>query len=319
MLAEQRLTKPRGPAWTEADDRLLRQWRSERVTIDEIARRLGRKRAQVDYRIAKLRLCARKAPDWTYADEEQLGELLEAHKSYEQIASLLNRSVKAVRARCAHLGISATSAGGRTVRRTAGMLGVEDKTVSYWCNQGWLRAHYVGLWMGKGPVRVVEHEELLLFLEDERYWHLWEPARITDVGIREWTEELRAGVRYFTTGQVAERLFITHYRVNQLIRQGRLKAVKHGSNWLVKESDVQYPEWLPRHRGKAATTKQKRYVQRHWNQLTAVEIARRLGRSDSWVHYVARQFGLPRLGRGKYKQAGGEKCDRAVNVAADRS
>ena len=312
LVAERETQTPltRGPAWTEEEEALLRQWHALRVTRNEIVRRLGRTRSQVDYQIDKLGLGTPKAPDWTHADEEQLGELLEAHKGYEQIARMLNRSVGAVRSRCARLGISASNAGGQTIRRTAARLGVDSKTVAYWCNKGWLRAHQTGLWTGKGLMRIVEHENLLRFLEDERYWHLWDPARIVDVGVREWTEELRAGVRYLTTGQVAERLFITHYRVNQLIRQGRMKAVKRGPNWLVRESDVAYPEWLPRYKSKAATTEQKSHVQKHWNRLTATEIARLLNRSDSWVHCVARQFGLPRLGRGKYKQQRGKGNER---------
>ena len=42
-----------------------------------------------------------------------------------------------------------------------------------------------------------------------------------------------------TTSEVAERLGVTRWRVNALIRDGRLKAERFGQIFLIKEEDLQ--------------------------------------------------------------------------------
>lgn len=44
--------------------------------------------------------------------------------------------------------------------------------------------------------------------------------------------------KMLTTSEVAERLSVTRWRVNALIRDKRLKAERYGQVWLVDEKDL---------------------------------------------------------------------------------
>lgn len=286
--------------WTAAEDAIVREHHTRGARCAEIAALLpGRTVDAVNDRVrVALRLPSHKAPNWTADDDARIPELLERHWSYARIARKFGRTEHAVRARCELLGVSATSANGRAVAQVAKLLGVDSHTVGRWCDQHWLRAYDTGCMMHRGPIRVVEHEDLLAFLEDGAHWHLWQPARIRDSALREWAEELRAGVCYLTAAEVGDRLGLTHYRVNQLINDGKIKAVKYGPNWLVRESDCVYPVGGLHHRhGPAATAQEVDYIHDCWGREPAVRIAQTLGRSDAFVHKNARRLGLPRLGR----------------------
>ena len=77
---------------------------------------------------------------------------------------------------------------------------------------------------------------MLDFLQDGRYWHLWEPERVGP-RLRIWVTEMRDGVRFLTTGQVAAKFYVEHATVNNWIHKGYLPAVRRG-NWLIRESDL---------------------------------------------------------------------------------
>ncbi len=246
--------------------------------------------------------------NWTREEELRLAEMLDNHRPYAEIAAVLGRTVTAIRLRCKRRGLPALSkAGGMTINKTARLLGVPcAKTVTRWCNEGWLRSHDVGMQLRCGRVRVVEMDDLLGFLEKPKYWHLWEPERITDSGIREWAIEMRQGVRFLTAGEVAKRLCYSMHWVNELIRRGKIRAVRRG-NWLVRECDCRHPEPQSskgRKRAPGLTEAECRIVRRYWGKRPAAEITRLLGRSahSKVVYNAAARMGLPKLGKGCWKR-----------------
>ena len=248
-------------------------------------------------------------PTWTAEEIGLLYEMAGEHRSHAQIAAALGRSECGVRIKCKRLGITLTKFAGMTANRLARWLGVPcAKTVSWWCNEGWLRCHDTGIRVHSGWVRVVEMEDLLAFLEDERHWHLWEPERITDAGMREWASEMRAGVRFLTTGEVGDRLGLTCAAVNDRIHRGLMRGVKRGSNWLVREEDAVYVapgsrKGLPR--PKPLTAEECALVRRLWGRYSVTEISLRLGRKgySKAVYNAARRTGLPMFGKKARKAA----------------
>jgi len=244
--------------------------------------------------------------NWTPADEARLAEMIDDHRSYAEIAKALGRTECAIRLHCKRRGMPLSKAAGMTINRVGRLLGVDPKAVSWWCNERWLKAHDIGMHVHSGWVRVVEMDDLLAFLERERYWHLWRPERIRDSGIREWATELREGVRFLTVGEVAERLCCTVSWVSELIRRGRLPAVRRG-NWLVRERDCRYPEHQSpkgRKRAPSLTERECALVRRYWGKWPATTIARFLGRSaySKAVYSAAERMGLPRLGPGYWQR-----------------
>ncbi len=259
----------------------------------------------------------RTAPLWTPQETQQLREMVDAHRSYADMAAALGRTETAIRVRCKRLGMPLTKAAGMTIRQTAALLGVPcSKTVAWWCNKRWLRSHDIGIEVYSGRVRVVEMDELLAFMENPRHWHLWEPERIPDAGLREWASEMRAGVRFLTLGEVAERLCCTVGWVNVLITQGRIKAVRRG-NWLVREEDCIYPEVSTpkgRKRQPTLTDNELAIVRRYWGKRPANQISRMLGRGkySKAVYNAAKRLGLPALGAGYWQKHGLAKKRKAA-------
>jgi excisionase family DNA binding protein len=289
--------------WTPAEDATLRAGRQDGRTYRELAAQLDRTAIAVRGRAEALGLCPPKAPNWTRAEEFRMVGMVADHRPYREIAVALGRSDGQVRQRCAKLKASVTKANGRTITAVARLMGVDQKAVAWWVAEKWLRAADTGTRMGKGPLRIVEHDWLLRFLADERHWHLWEPERIAEPDLREWAIEQRAGVRFLTTGEAGERLGLTHYAVNQLVRQGRIRAVKRGPNWLIRSDWCVYPAWLPRTRGRALTDADRAYIARQWGKRPATWIAKRLGlKSEISVLNAAKKLGLPPVGRGYWKK-----------------
>lgn len=235
--------------------------------------------------------------NWTPQQETRLGELLDAHRPYAEIAREIGRSYNAVVIRCKrHLGERLSYANGHTINQVAELvLGSHhnQKTVAWWCAQGWLRCHPSGL---DRNIRVVEHDDLLAFLGDERYWHLWEPERITDSALREWATETRGGVRFLTVSEAAKRLCLTTRAINRRIREGKLRAVRRG-NWLVREDWCVDVEPQPR-QGQTVrrfTDRERATIRRVWGTVTLPDLAARMNRSTSSVYGSARRMGLPAL------------------------
>lgn len=247
--------------------------------------------------------------NWTREDDMRLAEMLDDHTPYAAIAAALGRTVVAIRIRSKRRGLPALSkAGGMMINKAARLLGVPcAKTVSWWCNEGWLRTHDIGLRMRSGWIRVVEYDEMLAFLEDSRYWHLWQAERIADSGLREWASEMRAGVRFLTTGEIGKRLGLCCAAVNDRIHRGLLRAVKRGPNWLVREEDAIYVDprtTKGRPRPRPLTAEECALVRRYWGQYSVTWISRRLGRQgySKAVYNAAVRMGLPGVGKGYWQR-----------------
>lgn len=300
------MTRQRGRPWTPEDDTRLHGLKGEGKTRAQMAAALGRSVPAVGERLRRLGLSRTKVPDWTREEENRLVTLLEAHTPYQEIGCTLGRSREAVVDRCVRLGTSLTRANGLTLSQAAKALGVEQKTVAWWANQRWLKTHPAGVAVSKGPVRMVEYEDLIAFLENEDCWHLWEPERIPDGivsnGLRVWAVELRRSIRFLLPSEAAERLHVTHYRVNQFIRQGRLRAVRKGGQWLIRSDWVQEPAWRPRWPRTPIRPEEREFVREWWGTQTTAWIGAQLGRPSSSVCAIAYKLGLPRLGRGTYKR-----------------
>ena len=243
--------------------------------------------------------------NWTARDSARVVEMIEDHRSYAEIAAALGRTEKAVQVWCKRHGLSVTKSAGHTVNSVARLMGVDAKTVARWCDRGWLKAHRTGLKAYSGSIRVVEHEYLLGWLEDPRYWHLWQPERIQDHGIREWAMEMRAGVRFLTVGEAAERMGVHVSTVNSHIHRGLIRAVRRG-NWVIREADAVYTETSRKgqRRGQPLSAEEQRIVRRWWGREPVSAINRRLGRPPGAkvAYYWAKRNGLPRLGSGYWRR-----------------
>lgn len=288
------------PPWTEDELERLRVAWAEPVSIAAIARAVGRTVSACSTRARMLGLPTRRR-GWGRAEEFRLMTLLEAHTPYPQIAAQLGRTEQAVRDRCALLGIAITRASGRTPSAVAKLLAVDSKCVAWWIDEGWLRVSGPHTAMGNGVLRVVEDDDLTAFLEEERYWHLWEPERITEPPLRDWATEQRRGLVFLTTGQAADRLCVTHFRVNQMIHRGTLRAVRRGrGNWLIRSDWCVHPDYSPvRPKGRFLNDDDRRVIRRWWGRVPANWIALKLGfKSEQGVLNEGRRMGLPPVGRG---------------------
>lgn len=123
-----------------------------------------------------------------------------------------------------------------SARRVAVLLGIGcSKAVTRWIERGYLAGRQGQV---RGPHRqwYVRYEDIVAFLENPETHHLWQPDRITDRTVREWTADIWTGP-FLTVGEVAERCFVGHQAVNSWIQRGILPAVKYG-NWWIRESDL---------------------------------------------------------------------------------
>lgn len=290
--------------WTAAEDAELLAMHQAGRPFKEMAARLGRSFPSVAGRRRQLRLTRRKTPNWTRAEEARLVEMLEAHRSYAQIGRALGRSVEACQIRAKHLGIGFRSAGGYTLNGVARLMGVDVHTPMWWVREGWLRARRTRQRQGPNCITFTSHEALVAFLEDETHWHLWEPDRITDAGLREYATEIRRGLRFLTLSEAAPLLGVTIGGLNSAIRAGRIKGVKRAANWLIR-SDWLIPwesirgGWQKRG---PLTNREREYIRLWWARKPATLIAREIGASDTTVCRGAVAMGLPRLGMGYWRR-----------------
>lgn len=303
--------------WSAEDDATLRVLQGAGLSYPEIGAALDRTAIAVRWRRATLDLVPRRGrtpPAWTEREERRLLLLLERHWSYARISRDLGRSVIAIKDHCSLLGgirVGATllTANGTTPTEVARRLGVEQQTVVWWIQQGWLRATVVGTQMGRGVIRIVERADLEAFLGAERFWHLWDPARVVDPVERHRRLAERGGLTFLTTGEVGDRLAMTHEAVNLAIRRGRIRAVRPGlGNWLVRSDWLVLAERRPPSPRRFVTERDGPRIRALWTRIPATEIAARLGcASTHAVVRAARAMGLEPLGRGYWKKRDGSR------------
>ncbi len=289
--------------WTAEDDRVLQEGLAAGRSLAEIAVQLRRSDTAVRHHRRRLG----KEPlhrAWSQERGDELIRLMEEHRSWDEIGRIMGNAVKYLQARAVESGVTLRTSNGYTMAEVGRMMGVDSKAVGWWIDQGWLRDHRTKQRQGRGFLRMVEHDDLVAFLEREDTWPAWDPERITDPALREWTSELRRGIRFYTTTQAAPFLFITPLGLQKAIREGRVRAIKVGPNWYLRS------DWI-RPMGEARRTGGPRRRMSHeeaavvvelWGSVPVTHIAEKIGfdRSAS-VHRAAQRLGLPPIGRGHWQ------------------
>lgn len=187
------------------------------------------------YRSGKVRCQTNRR--WSREMLWELDELLQRGDSDAAIARRLGVSPASILNARKRYGLQSRTRRLLPARRVAELLGVRcAKTVTRWIRARWIRGRRL---QRRGPHRQwgVTWEALCAFLQDPAHWHRWDPARITDGGLREWATGLRCGVRFLSLSTVAELCCVEPGTVGQWIDKGWLPAVRNG-NRLVREEDA---------------------------------------------------------------------------------
>lgn len=132
----------------------------------------------------------RKPYFWTPPRLFRLAELTERGWDDRRIAAALSKewgrpmtaaAISSVRWRHRQEGPMASALSAREVARMMGLL--DEETVIRWCHNGWLRAGR-GMEMGMGYSWRIAWLDLWTFVEDPRFWCLWEQELVTDERLR---------------------------------------------------------------------------------------------------------------------------------------
>lgn len=245
----------------------------------------------------------RRPRTWTPERRRELSQLIDEGTPIDEIAGHFGCSRDSIKLACRRWKIPVLSQRRNlySARGVARLLGIvnSEKSVTWWLREGWLKGEQ-RVRRGPYPGWIVRHEDVVTFLEDRRYWHLWDPARIpAESGIRWWALDLRreeyltTGEEYLTTGQVAWRLCVTRTTVNSWIHKGLLPAVRR-QNWLIPASAL-VGFVAPGQRGKAGMRRQgwraeedDRLLRLRSRGLAWSRISRMMGRS---ISSVANRYG----------------------------
>lgn len=155
----------------------------------------------------------------------------------EAIAVRMGVTAEAVRIVRVRNGIRCVRARYLSARDVARLLDIDEHAVGRWIERRWLRAKRGPAPGGWKAQWLIASKDVERFLRDERYWHAWEPARITQPTLRARMLSLRAGVEFLTPGEVADRMFVVSSTVNGWIHKGYLPARKYG-NWWIDSRDL---------------------------------------------------------------------------------
>lgn len=162
--------------------------------------------------------------------------------SPKHMGERLGRSEVAVKLKMKRLGYNWIQSvdGFFTMRAVARLFGVGDKCPGWWIDEGWLRGDRFPTKLGPYYPRRISYEAICDFIEDERYWHVWEAERMKPGNLKEYAGEIRDGREHFlTTGQLGRLTFYTHRWIRELIARGEIEAKKHGPNWKISVQEAQ--------------------------------------------------------------------------------
>lgn len=172
---------------------------------------------------------------WTRERLSKLEGLIDQGMTDAQVAERMGTTAMAVTlARRRKLALPAGTLTIWTAGRVAKLFGVNVKTAASWMRRGWLKVRRNDKY-GQRIVWVTTEDDLTAFIENAAYWHVWEPARMTDAAWREWATEVHSE-RYLTTDEVGKWLCVVPATVVSWIRNGELPAAKHGMYWRIAES-----------------------------------------------------------------------------------
>lgn len=222
---------------------------------------------------------------WTKRDDQSLEGYLERGISWPRIAQLLKRSPSAAMRRSHRLGLVSPMREHRTQERTADLLGIDPGTVKRRVDEGLLRCHQVG----KGNNVVFHFDDICAFLENESAWHTFDPHKITDSALREWAIEIRHGVTFLTTDELAPKVGLVRSTIVQHIHAGHLRAVwVNSGHWLIRSdwvdeflATLDRPRKFQSHRRFSA--EEDDYLRQHRATTYLIDLARALGRDKSSV------------------------------------
>ena len=136
----------------------------------------------------------------------------------------------------------------------------------------------------------ITHDAMLTFLADERYWHVWQPDKIQDLALREWTRDLRKNSRLLTVKQVAARMHFSTPQVRQFIYRKLLPARRWGRDYFISTRDLAafvLPPYRKKEPRRILEYERLEIVALHAKGLSAAEIARQLNLSRQTVWWYA--------------------------------
>lgn len=131
-----------------------------------------------------------------------------------------------------------------TIRSAADLIGRSAKVIMRLVDRGVIESKRTEKrWFGaKGRERFITAEALITFLDNPRYWMLWNPETITDPDLRAYTEEQRkaAGGYWIRSTQAYKMLGYQITRGAQLCRRGYFEtAVCEGVIWYIWSTEVE--------------------------------------------------------------------------------
>lgn len=201
-----------------------------------IARQLNLRTSQIEgtrrrlRRAGQITLSARPTwKRWKPKDDTQLIDLIEHGTPYATIAKRMKRTETSIRLRSKRIGVRITTTNATmSATKVAAQLGLScSKTVSQWIRLGWLKAADAG---AKRPLWRVTWDDLTAFMETPAYWIAWQPARIPDLALREWAQELRAHEEpLLSQTEIANQFHVGRDTVGQWITKGWLPSVRYGN------------------------------------------------------------------------------------------
>lgn len=172
---------------------------------------------------------------WSQKDLDRLEGMICEGLSDSRIGRVLGCTAGAVNIARKRNGIAPRREVLLTAREVARRLGVGcSKVVARWIVAGYLRGRK-GQRCGLNRMWYVTEDALSDFLEDPRFYHLWDPSRIRPS--LKWAAATRDGTRFLTTGEVGRLLYVRPHTVSAWIHKGYLPAVRRG-NWLIREGDL---------------------------------------------------------------------------------
>lgn len=173
---------------------------------------------------------------WTGPRQWALMEMLEDGMNDREIGEQLGKHTYTITTARRRYGIRSCSEIHHSALGMAKVIGIDHNKVIRWINNGYIHARRDEATL-HAPW-VISDEALITFLEDERYWHLWEPE-LVDERYHEYVQR-RAQVRFLTIDEAAERCLVVPGTVRRWLWKGLLPGRHYGCKGSrILESDLE--------------------------------------------------------------------------------